>query len=138
MAVGLALYCTALLCPVAPGLPDQRCSCGRHMLIAASPSRPASCWHPPAHCALPPLRPGPPRPLQAGLTAEVGRLSAQVAGLNEALETEQAARTVAAREAKEKGDKLDRLESEWGLGRAGLGWVRGINRCGGAVEGAAV
>jgi hypothetical protein len=42
----------------------------------------------------------------------VERLSAQVAGLNEALETEQAARTVAAREAKEKGDKLDRLESE--------------------------
>ena len=46
------------------------------------------------------------------------RLSAQVAGLNEALETEQAARTVAAREAKEKGDKLDRLESEQGLGWA--------------------
>ncbi len=59
------------------------------------------------------------------MKAEVDRLSAQVADLNASLEAEQAARTAAVREAKEKGDKLERLEGALVGGRGGCAlWGR--------------
>ncbi|KAL4427843.1 hypothetical protein ABPG75_001932 [Micractinium tetrahymenae] len=46
------------------------------------------------------------------LKAELERAQAQLAGLNAALEAEQSARSAAERDAKDKGDKLERLENE--------------------------
>lgn len=50
--------------------------------------------------------------MQAGLKAELERAKAQLADLNAALEAEQTARSAAERDAKDKGEKLERLESE--------------------------
>lgn len=59
---------------------------------------------------------------QASLKAEVARLAAQVADLSAELEQEQAARSAAVREAKEKADRLERLESEWAGCGAAVAW----------------
>ena len=62
------------------------------------------------------------------MKAEVQRLSAQVADLNASLEAEQAARTAAVREAKEKGDKLERLEGALVGGGVALGGERAADQ----------
>lgn len=57
------------------------------------------------------------------MKAEVERLGAQVADLNAALEAEQMARAAAMRDAKEKGEKLERLEG--GMRGGAVGVARG-------------